>query len=518
MGKIYRCVAAIKDASTVISFVTETAVTMGADREATEDLSLALYEAIVNIITHGYQKQPGFLELEVEKKNSDLLVYLRDQAPHYNPTDNPSPNTFYSLEERPLGGMGVHMMHNFADDVKYHVNNLMQNELILIKKDAFVVPANRLVEFRNKEEILKLGLFQDSSTHHFYQPDEVIFEQGDRGDAMYVLLTGEVRVLIEGRQIDRLYPGSMLGEMALIDARVRSADAVAATACKMAYIDRRRFTELTRQHPEFAIELIQIMSMRVRGFLAEEIERQRMEEELAIGQQIQMSLLPKACPIIPGWEFAARYRAARKVGGDLYDFIQHPDHPELVQLVVADVTGKGVPAAMFMALARTFVRAESAHSHEPATILRRTNRHLVKDAQARLFLSMFYGSLNVNNGRLTFANGGHDWPFLYKSKTNSVIQLQTNGFPLGPFDEIEPIAQEIDLESGDFLLLYTDGVTESRNSAGDMFDDEGLEKIILNSTAETAQELLDEIDTAVSIFLGSEPASDDLTLVVIKRQ
>ena len=516
MKTVYNLVAGVKEISQINAFVTETAVELGCDPEAVDDLVVAVHEAIANIVVHGYQKQAGFIEIEFERKEDDLYIFLRDEAPHYDPTTHPIPNVSAPLEQREVGGMGVHMMRNFADEMQYKVNALGQNELLFVKQDAFL-PV-QIDESFNSGELHSFGLFRDVSAHRYYQEGDVIFKHGDIGEAMYIVMSGSVEVQLEGRRIDYLQPGNVLGEMALLDDRVRSATAVAHTDCILNYIDRPKFNQLTQQHPQFAIEIMQIMSHRVRKLLKEEIRRQRMEEELAIGQQIQLSLLPKNLPSIPGWEFAARYRAARQVGGDLYDFITDPTHPHKLQLVIADVTGKGVPAALFMAMARTFVRAETSHSHAPATILRQTNRLLVDDARSRLFLTIFYGSLDVTNGRFVYANGGHDWPIWYQSQSQTIQYLQAPGFPLGTFTHIHPIEQEINIASGDFLLLYTDGITEARNQDGEFFSDERLESLVANSQATTAQQLLEEIDTAVAQFLSDTPASDDFTLVVIKRQ
>jgi hypothetical protein len=125
----------------------------------------------------------------------------------------------------------------------------------------------------------------------------------------------------------------------------------------------------------------------------QEIKRQRLEEELAVGRQIQLSLLPQSCPTIPGWEFAAFYQAARQVGGDLYDFFKMPEEPHRLGMIIADVTGKGVPAAMFMALSRTIIRAQSMTGCNPAAVLEQANRVIVQDHRSGLFLSAFYATL-----------------------------------------------------------------------------------------------------------------------------
>ena len=362
------------------------------------------------------------------------------------------------------------------------------------------------------------GFFQGTTAHRYYKAGEVIFRHGDLGEAMYVVVEGEVKVTIEDRQIDYLYPGSVLGEMALIDTQPRSAAALAATDCKLIYVDYDEFVSLTRQYPDFAIRIMQIMSKRLRRFMTEEVRRQRMEEELAIGKQIQLSLLPVGCPEISGWEFAAFYRPARQVGGDLYDFVIIPDDPQRMNIVIADVTGKGVPAALFMAMSRTLIRAEIANKHKPAMVLKRTNNFIAKDAHARLFLSMFYASLDTESGCVTFVNGGHEWPIWRQAQTGAIEYLRAPGFLLGVLPDIDPVESQVAIEPGDFLIFYTDGLTEARNEAGEMFGEERLEGLIGKTTAVSASVMLNVITTAVADFSGDTPPFDDFTLVVVKRK
>ena len=167
--------------------------------------------------------------------------------------------------------------------------------------------------------------------------------------------------------------------------------------------------------------------------MKEEIERQRLQEELKIGRRIQQSLLPQKCPVFPGWEFAAIYRSAREVGGDFYDFILPPEDPERLHIVIADVTGKGVPAALFMATSRAAMRAESVSTLRPSEALGKVNRLVTLDTRSPLFLGAFYATLETKTGRLTFANGGHEWPLWLHKESGEVSYLEARGLVLGCF-------------------------------------------------------------------------------------
>ena len=160
--------------------------------------------------------------------------------------------------------------------------------------------------------------------------------------------------------------------------------------------------------------------------------------ELAVGQEIQLSLLPKTCPEVPGWEFAASYSAARIVGGDFYDFCELADKPPRLGLVIADVAGKGVPAALFMALSRTIIRTTAFSGRSPASALMRANQLILKDSQAEMFLTAVYAVLELDTGRLIYANAGHNRPLWRHAADGTVTELDQRGIVLGAFEEIVP--------------------------------------------------------------------------------
>jgi len=361
------------------------------------------------------------------------------------------------------------------------------------------------------------GLLQHAGDHQSYSAGQVIFKEGQSGDVMYVVIDGEVSVTVEGRPIDYLKAGSVLGEMALVDDRPRSATATAATDCKLVLINHERFATLVQQFPDFAIQVMNTMSFRLRRLLDEEIKRQRLEEELAIGRQIQLSLLPARFPEIRGWEFAAVYRAARQVGGDLYDFITSSDDPGHVSIVIADVTGKGIPAALFMAFSRTIIRAESRTGRSPAALLQQVNQFILQDIHYRLFLSAFYAMLESDSGRLVYANGGHDRPLWRHAGSGEIETLSAAGLLLGVFQNVRLEEREITVAPGDLLIFYTDGVTEARNASGELFGEERLRETIAAAPASNAGELVDAVVTAVEDFTDATPQIDDFTLVVVKR-
>ncbi len=239
--------------------------------------------------------------------------------------------------------------------------------------------------------------------------------------------------------------------------------------------------------------------------------------ELSVGREIQLSLLPKTTPAIPGWQFSAMYQAARTVGGDFYDFCDLPGAPTRLGVVIADVADKGVPAALFMALSRTIIRSVAFTGRGPASALMRANQLILADSQADLFLSAIYLVLDTATGRVSFSNAGHNRPLLYRAATKSLTELTQRGIILGAFDEITLQDDRLDLNSGDVLVLYTDGVTDALNADGEEFGEQRLFDVVRASAGASSQEILWAITGAVAGFIGETEQADDVTCVVIKR-
>jgi serine phosphatase RsbU (regulator of sigma subunit) len=248
----------------------------------------------------------------------------------------------------------------------------------------------------------------------------------------------------------------------------------------------------------------------------EEVKGQGLERELAIGQQIQLSLLPEAPPAVPGWEFAAFYQAARLVGGDFYGFFELPGEPGRLGLLIADVMGKGVPAALFMAVSRTVIRTTALDGHSPAATLMQANELILEDSHAELFLTAFYGVLDTRTGRLVYANAGHNRPLWLHAATGEFEELAARGIVLGALPEIELEECEIEMTPGDLLLLYTDGVSEAMDADHQLFGIERLRAAVTAKAHASTQEILEAIVAAIQAFTADAPQSDDMTLVAIR--
>jgi sigma-B regulation protein RsbU (phosphoserine phosphatase) len=249
---------------------------------------------------------------------------------------------------------------------------------------------------------------------------------------------------------------------------------------------------------------------------AADAERQRMEQELVVARRIQLGLLPQTLPQPVGWSVAGLYEAAREVGGDIYDAFRLPDSASHLSLLVADVTGKGVPAALVMAAARAILRAEACAGRRPSDVLEATNRALLVGQPSPLFLSALHAVLDVDSGRLRYASAGHEPPVLVRSSGETRL-LESPGVVIGAFERIEIAESSVDMAPGDLVALYTDGVTEARDASGAMFGEERLIDVLASVRGEGALRVVERVRTALAAFTGETPQFDDVTLLVVAR-
>ncbi len=272
--------------------------------------------------------------------------------------------------------------------------------------------------------------------------------------------------------------------------------------------DDLRFARLLANQAALSVEQARLHRVESRG--------QRMERELQQARQIQMSLLPNGYPQVPGYDFAAAYESAREIGGDLYDFIEWPGDPNRVGLLIADVSGKGTAAALFMAHSRAMIRGAAQTQPGPAATLAAANVQIVRDNHAMLFVSAFYAVMDAPSGRLTFANAGHNVPIVRRAGGH-VEEAVARGMVLGIMDDMTYDEATTTLAKGDMIVLYTDGITEAMNARGDLFDKERLMAAVRGANPTDARDLIDAILAAVRDFTGDTPQADDLTIVTVRR-
>ncbi|GAB4439245.1 MAG: hypothetical protein Kow00120_07080 [Anaerolineae bacterium] len=243
------------------------------------------------------------------------------------------------------------------------------------------------------------------------------------------------------------------------------------------------------------------------------VEKGRMERELQMAHDIQRGLLPDRIPHAPGYELAADWRAAREVAGDFYDFIALEDGR--LGVVIADVSDKGVPAALFMAVARSVIRSSALLSATPDETLRHANDLMLRDAQSGMFVTAYYAILEPG-GLVQCVNAGHNRPLLYHTATDTEEYLPRGGRAMGWFDDLPVKTEAVQMAPGDVLVLYTDGVTEAEDRLGACFGNARLAEAVRAAHGQTAAAVLNQINAMVDAFVGGAPPFDDHTLVVIR--
>ncbi|MHB8776163.1 MAG: GAF domain-containing protein [Anaerolineales bacterium] len=254
----------------------------------------------------------------------------------------------------------------------------------------------------------------------------------------------------------------------------------------------------------------------------EMVVRERLETEVQLARQIQQTFIPQSLPVYPAWQLAARWRTARQVGGDFYDVIELPN--KKLGLFIADVADKGMPAALFMALTRTLVHAAVIETDSPAQALRRVNDLLLPDTQQGMFVTAVYGVLDLEHGKFTYVNAGHNPPFWVRengdpstSSGQSIEKLTRTAIALGVVEQPAMQERTIPLAQGDMLFLYTDGLTEAFSFDGELFGDSRLMDALKSARTLTADEIIIAVENRLNEFVGSVPLGDDLTMLVIRK-
>jgi serine phosphatase RsbU (regulator of sigma subunit) len=272
--------------------------------------------------------------------------------------------------------------------------------------------------------------------------------------------------------------------------------------------DDRRLLDALATHASAALRVAELVQEQRRDAR----ERGRIEQELQTAREIQQSFLPGATPWPAGWDVATYYQPARHVGGDFYDFLNLPG--DRFAIVVGDVTGTGVPAALVMAATRGIARTVARRLASPGAILEEVNRQLCQDAHSKLLVTCLCAILDLPTGRLRYATAGHFPP--YHRSADGVDEPAEGDLPLGHDPEIRYEDRDVALAPGDAVLFYTDGVVDARDSRGEHFGCERLAGLVANQC--TSAGLVDSVREALAAFTGPESEQeDDMTLVALRR-
>lgn len=375
---------------------------------------------------------------------------------------------------------------------------------------------------------------------------KVLVHEGKSDDKFFILMEGKVEVIkalgkAEERRVDVCEAGSLLGEMSLFSGKNQHTASVRSlTPLRLLQVSRTDLTNLIQRQPQLAYGIVRLLSQRLEDSenltikdlkeknkrlqeaydelkAAQEqlVEKEKLEKELQITKQIQQSILPESLPEFPGYEFGAMMIPARIVGGDFYTFIKLPRNR--LGMVVGDVSDKGVPAALFMALCYSLIRAEAMRTSSPVHALQNMNQQLLQMNSSNMFVTLVYGILDQESGEFHYARSAHPAPFIMDEDGHVKEVAILNAPPLGLLEDIPVDEGTLVLSPGDTLLLYSDGINETADTKGRDFGMDLLKKSMSSHRKLSAQKLCEYLWHAVQTHGKGLPQQDDFTTVIVKR-
>ena len=374
-----------------------------------------------------------------------------------------------------------------------------------------------------------------------FDAGQTIIHENQQEHTFYIILNGQaeiVKQMDDGEQrLDLKTPGQFFGEMALIEDVPRSATVRALEPCHTLEIDKHIFDSLLERQPSVALTIVRQLSAnlrqadqaiienltrknkelarayeQLRAAQAQLIEKERMERELEIAGEVQRSILPAELPQIPGLHLAARSLPAHEVGGDLYDVITLDD--EHVGLLAADVSGKNAHAAIFMAITRALFVAQARDFISPRQTLLDIHRLLMEVSTSEMFVTVFYGVLNLRTLKMRYVRAGHDRPILYRPSTKKLWLLEAKGRFLGLLDGLKLEERTVQLAPGDLLVLYSDGITDVGRARNEAFGLHRLQAAVRACGHQSAQKICDELFAAALAHQKETEQFDDMVLLV----
>jgi serine phosphatase RsbU (regulator of sigma subunit) len=377
-------------------------------------------------------------------------------------------------------------------------------------------------------------------------PNEALFLEGDVGDRFYVILDGRIEVVKQlGTDEEQILgvrgPGEFVGEMSLLhrDGK-RTASVVTKDSSQLLELTRADFDALLSHQPMMAYEMVRVLSSRLttahethisdlqeknrelkeafealKAAQAQIIEKEKLERDLKLASDIQMSILPQTLPQVVGYDFGAQLVPARTVAGDMYDFI--PLGRNKVGIVIGDVTDKGVPAAIVMSQTHALLRAEACRATSPFEALQGVNQHLLEINPSGLPVTAIFGVLDGSTSEFSYARAGHEIPLICTAEGEVTQAAKSPGQPLGYFDKPEIDENTITLPTGGTFLLYTDGVSEGLDHLDLASMNESLMSEISLCGGKTAQDMCDHVLEVTTTRQGDRLLLDDVTLVAVHR-
>jgi serine phosphatase RsbU (regulator of sigma subunit)/anti-sigma regulatory factor (Ser/Thr protein kinase)/transposase-like protein len=590
---------------------------------------LAVDEACTNVVKHGYKGRTGYLEVVVTGNQKEFSIEIQDQGESFDLRNVKSPDLKMYVETRKRGGLGVFLMNQLMDEVRYRgspegnvlsmskrlgrrrrrvggrgakprslrVTYTLQafGAMTFLVAVAFTgIHARQIQSVREETQSRARSVARSlalPASGLLSRPEPMSIEQTLLNQSIRAALKANpeyvsVRVLdTTGRvwgsdRFEELFttqrglrgtvtepvragatgtPGAILGYVVLsvseqaVEARILAARAELAgialltlfLGCGLSVIligvfvrpiqvlsdnvraigEGSMVAEVGVSGNEEIDEIARAFNEITAKFRAAQgnlVEQERLQKEMQVAQEIQQSLLPRNVPELEGYEIGALYRAAKEVGGDYYDFL-HVDE-RTIGVVVADVSGKGVPGSLVMTMIRTALRMEARGNRSASDVMARMNTFVTEDMKKGMFVTMFYVVLDSVNRIVTYASAGHNPMILYRGESDATYFLKPKGIPVGidaPDADLfrRTISVErLTLRQDDMLVIYTDGITEAMNPGRDQFGEPRLLAAIKKYGHLTAQEFTEALDREIHEFTSGAAQNDDITLVAIKEK
>ena len=382
------------------------------------------------------------------------------------------------------------------------------------------------LQFLQKTELFselpetELKLICQIASEVAYPADATLFEEGDEGDSLYLIVNGEVSIIKAGTEV--LFfneKGYCLGEIALIDNKPRSATVKTVKSTQFLRITRHDFYNAMLREPRIGSGLFRVLNDKIRRDLEIQMSAIRkeiaQEESMRLAAKVQKSLLPNQEISHPSVSSAGYCRPANSVGGDYYDYLQLPDNS--IAIFLGDVMGHGYHSAMVAAMTKSCLQTQIPFDASVPEVMKAITR-VIENSQTFIYMTCCYLIIHPDN-RFEFANAGHPQMLLYRGDNSDPLELKSSFMPVGfpQFDEPEQYySTEVEWHSGDLLVLYSDGITEAFNPDAEMYGLERFKALISEKCHLSPTEIKAEILADLQVYQQDESTNDDITLVVVK--
>ena len=516
-------------------------------------IDLVIAEALGNIASYAYaDTDPGksrvaVVELCWQQNQGGVMVVLRDFGGYFDPAGYAAAPLAVDLEQATLGGMGIALMHRYSDAISYQ-RQRDSNQLTLYfsiqatgpaadaapgdslrKDDERLAMICRSALFHGLDRAAVASLLANCPSRRLMAGDTLLAE-GQVNYHLYIVLQGVLAVLPAGGDaLSRVEipAGECLGELSIIDGLPTSARVVAHIDTEVLVVSEALLWQHLGHMPRLARNMLKVLTRRVRqqsqltlAAMEQQLRFEHLQRELSLAADLQSNMLPvdfeRFGEDLRHADVHALMEPARDVGGDFYDIFMLGN--DRICVAVGDVSGKGMPAALFMVRSMTLLRTQVRKKRSLARSMARINQLLCENNPTNMFVTMVVAVISPRRRELRWVNGGHCAPLLLRRK-GGLQQLEIpRGILLGVDDSVVFPEGHCRFRSGDSLLLYSDGVTEAQNAGGELFGEQRLLDALGNSNGDNAERLIRRVRTSLADYAADADVADDITLLAFHHQ